>query len=185
MTWIFDQPAWIIVMGVVVAAILGMLWANTGRNYWLILLGSVIALTVGLLVAERLVETDQEALRRTVHEIADDVEKNDRTLLNKYIHSQATALQQKANSELPNYNFSECTVTKIYVVKVEGDQPPRKSSVEFMVRAAGDFKLGADAFGGQNIYRFVTLFFEQEADGKWRVVDYAHSEPTSAFMQNE
>ncbi len=181
MTWIFDQPAWIVIVGMVLAAIFGMLWANTGKNYWLVALGGVVVLAIVLMIVERSVETDPEKLRRIVQEIAADVEKNDKTLLYKYIHSQATALQQKANSELPSYEFADCTVTKIYEVKVDDDKSPPEGKVEFMVRVEGNFQLGADAIGGQH-FRYVTLFFKQEPDGTWKMVDYEHEAPTGALM---
>lgn len=182
MNLFYDQPAWIIVFGVIAIAIAAIIWSQTGRNVWLYAAASALALMLALLGLERFLISDTEALKLTVRQIARDVASNDRQLLYPHIHSSATALRQKADAELPSYQFTECTVTKIYAVEVTGDKVPKTGRVEFIVRVAGDFSYrGEGGISGQFL-RYVILHFEQETDGKWRIKDYDHRDVQAAWM---
>lgn len=184
MNFFSDQPIWIVVCGMISVALLAILWAQTGRNGWLYAAGGTILLTLALLGLERYLVSDAEALRFTVREIARDVAKNDRKLLSAHIHSAATTLKQKADAELPNYEFSECTVTRIYLLEIDESKTPREGRVEFIVRVSGSFSY--QGMGGDGTYlRYVTLFFGKEADGQWRVKDYDHRDVQAAWMNSE
>jgi hypothetical protein len=184
MSMFYDQPVWIVVFGIISVAILAVIWAQTGRNGWLYAAGGVFALTLALLGLERYLVSDTEALRATVRQIAADVAKNNPQLVYPHLHSAATGLRQKADAEIPNYEFTECTVTRVYVLEVDETKSPLEGRVEFMVRVSGSFSYqGAGANG--TFLRYVTLFFGKEADGKWRIKDYQHRDPQTAWLNTE
>jgi hypothetical protein len=184
MNGLWEQPVTIGLVGIVALGLLAAVWSQTGNNRWLWGMVVVLIATVALIVTERLVVTDQEALRGTVVQLARDVAKNDRQLLYPYIHSAATALRQKADGELPSYEFSECVITKIYDVRVNDAAKPKEATVEFMVRVSGSFSYHGDGASG-TFLRLVKLYFTQEADGRWRIRDYEHSEPQQAWFEKQ
>ena len=56
MTWIFDQPLYIVILGIVLGVFVGAVWTTTGRKEALFALAGVVVLTLLMLVVERLVD---------------------------------------------------------------------------------------------------------------------------------
>lgn len=185
MTWILESPLLICVLGAMGATGLAIAWASSGKREVAIMAGLWVGLTLALLLVERLVVTDNEQIQILVQQIATDVRSNNPQSLKKYIHSSATALFNQANSELPNYQFTMLRITRIHTIDVTGKNVPRSATVDFNVVAAGTFTVaGQPAMTftrDEPIARYIKLFLKQEADGKWRVEDYTHANPT-AFM---
>jgi ketosteroid isomerase-like protein len=75
-----------------------------------------------------------------------------------------------------NYRFTECKVTRVHEIVVEGDQQPRTAVASFNVYAAGTFKVNNETIT-TDLIRRIELYFRQEEDGRWRVVNYQHSAP--------
>jgi hypothetical protein len=159
-----------------VAALLGAMWASTGRRepLW----GAVAA--VGLLpvlwIVERLVVTDREAVEATLHEIAADVKSNNRAAVLAHIYSGAPALRQQAALEMPNYSFTECKVNKVHRVKVSASDRPPSAEAEFNVYVSGTFTYAGQTASG-DFPRYVALKLRKDTDGKWRVENYTHADP--------
>ena len=183
MDWLYESPVTIVLLGVLALGALATLWVQSGKNAVLIAVGFVALLLIAGLVTERLVVTDREKVEQEVRDIAADVRSNDRSRLYPHIYSGATELRAKAEGELPSYKFSECTVTKIYRVEIFEGKQPKQAEVEFMVRVAGNFSYQGLEVGGDGSYlRYVTLFFTQEQDGRWRMHDYSHADPSAALV---
>ncbi|QDU25689.1 hypothetical protein ETAA8_07590 [Anatilimnocola aggregata] len=184
--WILDNeynPALLVFLAAFVALVVFVAWIKTGRKEVLYLLGMVIVLDVGLVMYERFTISDREAIQATLLRVARELETNDRAAVYAAIHPKAVDQRMQAEAELPKYTFSECRITKIHETKVEGNQSPKKATVEFNIIASGSFRSGADVLGETKIPRFIRLSLEQDTDGQWKVTDYYHASPEQAIMQ--
>lgn len=185
MSWIFESPILISVLGAIGAMVLAIAWASSGKRETAIIAGVWVGLVFVMLLVERLVVTDREQIQILVQDITNDAKSNDPKRLTQHIHSAAQTLLTRANTELPNYNFTMLRITKIHSVEVTGNKVPKTAVVDFNVVAAGSFSVaGEQRFEftrDEPLYRNIKLFLRQEADGKWRVEDYQHANPT-AFM---
>jgi hypothetical protein len=174
--WLFDNPLYIVIISIFVGVLVGGAWTATGRRELLYALGAVVALTVVMLIVERLVVTDREAIRATLAQIAGDVQSNDVQRVLGHIAKANRGLVQKAQAELPNYEFTECRVTKIHLIDIDASIEPRSAKVEFNVVASGTFRQGSLEVT-DTVPRWVQLQLVREEDGKWRVQNYRHAQP--------
>jgi len=183
MTWLYEQPPIIVALGVAIILGLGAAWSASGRKELLFGIAAVLVLTIAGLIVERQVVTDREAIRGTVLQIARDVQSNNRQAVLRHIYSGAPDLKQKAGAELPNYQFTECRVTKIHRIDIDDSAEPRSAIVEFNVIAAGTFK--PPGFPGEvtdTIPRWVRLQLLREKDGRWAIEGYDHDSPQRMIM---
>ncbi|HYM86212.1 MAG TPA: hypothetical protein VET30_05690 [Pseudoxanthomonas sp.] len=174
--WLFDQPLYIVIIGIVLGILVGGAWTASGRKELLYALGGVVGLTIVLMIIERLVITDAEAIRITLNEIARDVQNNNLKRLVGHISKANPSLVQRAEAEMPNYKFSECRVTKVHQTDVDADSEPRSAVVTFNVVASGTFRQ-AGLEVSDTVPRWVQLHMVREEDGRWRVQNYKHAPP--------
>jgi hypothetical protein len=184
MTWLMQSPLAIVLIGALLCVVMAVAWVSTGRREPLYGLAALLGLTALLLVAERFVITDREAIEATLHVIAADVKSNNRPAVLGHIYSGAPELAQRARAEIGNYEFTECKVTRIDKIEVNTADQPRSAVAEFNVYVSGTFRVQGAAASG-NYWRFVHLKLRKEADGRWRVEDYSHSEPTSFLFDRQ
>jgi hypothetical protein len=177
MNWLFEQPLIIVVLGLLLILGLGAAWSATGRKELLLAMGAALAVLIGGLVMERLIITDREAIDATLEQIASDVQSNNRSALLRHIYSGAPRLKQKAEAELPNYEFTECRITKIFTRDIDTLAEPRSAIVEFNILASGNFTYEGVSFSDTNIPRWVKLHLVREKDGRWTVQEYEHDVP--------
>lgn len=181
MNWLFEQPLIIVVLGVAIIFALGAVWSATGRKELLYgIAGAFLLLMIGLVV-ERQTITDREAIRLTLQQIAKDVQSNNKNAVAGHIHSTAKDLQVKAAAELPNYDFTECRVTRIHSVDIDDRAEPKSAIVEFNVIASGTFQ-GPGFEVTDTVPRWVQLHFLKDQDGRWKVVEYQHDSPERMIM---
>jgi hypothetical protein len=182
MNWLFEQPLIIVVLGMLLILGLGAAWSASGRKELLIGMGAALALLIGGLVMERMIVTDREAIDATLEQIARDVKSNNRQALLRHIYSGAPKLKQQAETELPNYEFTECRITKIFSRDIDRLAEPRSAIVEFNVLVSGNFRYEGMSFSDSNIPRWVKLHLVREKDGRWTVQEYEHDAPQRGFM---
>ena len=168
---LFENSLAIIVFGLFVFVPMVML-ANHYSD-WRIWAGAVaiLVLIVGLVALERYVVSPREKLRSTVSEMAKWVQRNEHERLLEYFSERMPEVRQQAKMEMPSYDFSRCSVTSFNEVKLDANNPNRGSV---------DFTVGVTLLlqgMKQSALRDVTLIFEKESDGTWRVVQYSHRAP--------
>jgi hypothetical protein len=178
--WPLDQPLYIVLIGIVLGVIVAGLWTASGRQELLYALGSVVAFTLVWLLVERLVVTDREAIGATLVELARDVQSNDIQRVTQHIAKANPSLSTRAQTEMPNYQFTECRVTKVHLTDIDASAEPRSAVVEFDVIADGTFRQAGFEVS-QKVPRWVRLHMVREEDGQWRVQDYRHA-PPQQFM---
>jgi len=182
MTWLYEQPLVIVVIGIVALVGLGVAWSSTGRKELAIAAGLALLLVVAALTIERLVVTDGEAIRQTLQEIAHDVAANNHRALVCHISDTAPQLRDRANSEMPNYKFTDCRVTRIHIITVDAKSTPKSAIVEFNVVASGSFRYEGLEVNDSNVARWVKLHFVQDKEGRWKVEHYEHDDPQRMIM---
>jgi len=181
MTWLYEQPLVIVALGVGLILALGAAWSASGRKELLYGVGAAFVLLIAGLITERLVVTDSEAIRATLLTIARDVQSNNRRAVLAHIHSGSPELKKKAEAELPNYDFTECRVTKVHKVEVDRSAEPHSALVEFNVIASGTFKQSGMELT-DTVPRWVKLQMLRDKDGRWTIANYEHDDPQRMIM---
>jgi len=177
---LFESPMLVIVIGLTTAALLGGLWLQTGKRFLLVLLFAMLALTAGFVFLERSVETDREQVDRTLHQIARDIERNDRDALLAHIHSKAVDFRQEAAAEMGRYEFEQVKIKSNLQIEVDASTDPKTAIAKFNVVVVGSGARLGDRT--RRAPRYVTLEFEQE-DGEWRIRTYRHESAAVGFQR--
>jgi hypothetical protein len=173
MTWVLEEPIYILVLGLITAAFLGFALMQTGYRSLLHALLAVLALTGGLLLLERMVVTDREQVQAALERIADDVETNDLEAILSHVYSGAPDVYARAKMEFPNYEFSRVKIKdNVEATFEQGAQPPR---VRVTFNVVVDVSVRQTGYG-ETVARFVRVTLVKE-DGDWHVADYSHDEP--------
>ena len=181
MTWLFEQPLIIVVLGVSIILGLGAAWSASGRKGLLYAMAAALVLLIACLVMERLVVTDREAIRATLLRIARDVQSNDRRAVVRHIYSNAPDLKKRADAELPNYQFTECRVTRIHLIDVDSQAEPRSAIAEFNIIATATVRQPGFEVT-DTVPQWVRLHMLREKDGRWTVAEYEHDAPQRMIM---
>src|SRR5262245_40952339 len=131
MSWLFEQPVIIVLLGVALILGLGAAWSASGRQELLYGIAAVLVLITAGLVVEKMVVTDGEAIRTTLQQIARDVQSNNQRAVIGHVYSGAPVLKQEAEAKLPSFHFTECRITRINKVEIDRNAEPRSADVEF------------------------------------------------------
>ncbi len=174
-----ESPILVLVIGLTTAALLGGIWLQTGKRYLLVLAIAALALTAAGVLLERSVETDSEQIESTLHDLARDIERNDRPAVLDHIHSRATTIRQVASAETAQYEFEQVKIKSNLQITVHADAEPKTATAQFNVVVVGS---GGLLGKSRRVPRYVTLELEQE-DGSWRVLNYTHEDPSVGFKK--
>ena len=180
MSGLWESPLTIVIGGLVLIAILGGGWLQTGHRALLYALLAALVLFAALLVTERLVRTEREQLRDTLHEITRDVESNDLERVLRHVHPANPAVRAEAETEFPRYRFHEVRIKRNLKIDIDMQHQPPKAEAEFNVVV-----VGSDADGlitDQRVPRFVQVTFYKDGD-TWKVYSYRHSPPQEGFLE--
>lgn len=134
----------------------------------------LLALTAGVTITERLIVTDQETVQQIVRELAVAAEKNDVNAILSHVSQKAQDTRNRIKSTMPRYTIHRCRIVGFKDFTESENADPPRAVIEFVAIAQGTGKMGSGTFNP-----LVTLTFEKESDGKWRVIDYAYSDPRS------
>ncbi len=173
MTWILEEPIYILILGVLTLTFLGFAYTQTGYRMLMHAMLAVVALTGGLLLLENMVETNTEQMEATLETIARDVETNDLERILSHVSSEATDTYDLAQREFPRYHFDRVNIKNNVEVFFDDDRAPTQAKVTFNVTVDVQHKAtGAD----YHVPRFVRVTLVKE-NGQWRVAEYTHDDP--------
>ena len=110
MSFIFEQPFWVGFIGLILTLVLAGVWAFAGQRLAGIAALVALGLTAALVFVGTAVETDREAIRRTLAQNARDVESNDINAVLSHVASSAPSIATEASNELPRYQFEAVEV---------------------------------------------------------------------------
>lgn len=164
----FVEHAWIwVVFAAVVFALGYSMFVNDKKNRTLLatVLASALVL-VGGLALERYIETDKEAIRRTMKEISAAIRADDLALVKTYTATDAELLRGVATAGMNQAKLSTVTFSNI-TIKINDSTVPVTAELHFTAAFRGRLK-GNTMFGDGDFfdrYEF-TVIFEKHDDGK-------------------
>ena len=173
LSWFSEDATFPLITGIVLAVIFFLLFVSS-RNKVMLYLSIGIALLAGSIFAcEQLVVTDREEIVAVVSDLAEQVEDNHVAGVVKHLSPKHQETIDRASSEMPRYSFDTC---KLSGIKDFGDDEtnPNAKKISFVVFFRASSARGKEKIPGQ---REVTLTFEKDAAGEWKVIYYAHSDP--------
>ena len=169
---IFVESIWIWVILAVVVFVLGYsMFINDKKNRTLLLtvLASALVLCGGLAL-ERYIETDKEAIRRTMKEISTAIKADDIALTKTYTAPDANQLR-----DLATVGMNQAKLTTVHFsnidIKVNDMTVPMTAELNFTTAFRGRLK-GQSMFGeGEfyNRYPFTVIF--EKHDDRWLATD--------------
>ena len=173
LSWFSEDATLPFISGMVLAVILFLLFVSS-RNKVMLYLSIGIALLAGAIFAcEQLVVTDREEIVVIVGDLADQVQDNNVAGVVKWLSPEHQETIDRASREMPNYRFDTCKVSGINDFEDDAANPNVKK-ISFVVFFRASSAKGKEKIPGQ---REVTLTFEKDAAGEWKVIDYAHRDP--------
>jgi len=176
MTWLFEEPLYIVATGLLLAAGCGWFWLQTGKRMLLQISLGCLLLTAVSVIIEQVVETDREQVSQTLHELAAAVESNDLSAVLAFIHPEAVEIRQRASAEMPIYTFEEVKVKQNLRVEFPAGTE-RQAKALFNVVVVGR---GGGLENIRRVPRFVIVEFVK-TDERWLVRNYEHDDPRAGF----
>jgi len=173
MTWLFEEPLYIIIVGAIAVLMLGFAWYQVQWRGLLYAILGVIVLTAAMLGIERAVVTDAERVKDTLHEIARAVERNDIHEVLQYAAAGAKEVRSQASAELPRYHVNEVDIKRNLEVTIDRSQSPPHAIVTFNVVVDG---VEQSLHAKFHVPQFVKMIFVKQNE-KWRVLSYEHWSP--------
>jgi hypothetical protein len=163
--WLLGQPWIVLAAGAAVLVVLFGILQQTGKRWALIALIVAAIAVAGLLALERLVITPEEAIKATLHRIADNAEREDVEAVVGHISRRAPELQNEIRIQLRPWALDEVRITDIKDLTVKADGQPPVASATVRARATVGPRVGG-AF--QPVVRDFRVDFVLE-DGQWRI----------------
>ena len=188
MSWLLEEPLYIVVIGLLASAILGGFWLQTGQRPLAHALALVLGLTFALVLLERAVETGREQIEAILEQAARDVEANDLKAVLRFLHPSATTVQQQAVEEFARFEFHRVSIKQNLEISIQADQEPQVATATFNVMVVFSERSG---FSRQpsglrkeiRVPQFITLQLQKEND-TWQVVNFSHQQPQAGFQQD-
>ncbi len=146
------------------------------------LAGFFFLITLGLVVYERIVKTDSEQIIDAIYKIAESVEHNDVQGSIAQLGKSNALTKKRIEREMPLYKFSSCRIASHEMPIIETNVNPPRATIRFKVSVVVD----APTYNYKGFaIRGVTLTYEKEPDGIWRIVDYSHYDPRDQFNNRD
>jgi hypothetical protein len=161
-SFLVENPLYIIGLGIITCLTPLLLWSHTGSTAWLRLLLGCVVFFAAWLAFERWYETDRESLHRTVYHYRDLVRDNKIDELLQHVHPD---LRSRVGGRLNKYHFLNCNVSQVSqkpTIKVQAGQTT--ADLEFLSSAT------VREFGSGGPIR-IRLKLEKLGPGKWLVVE--------------
>lgn len=168
MTYLAENPLPIWIVGFLLVFLAWVTYLNLKTTKSLLLIPAAVLLMVGLLLAEWLIETPREAVRRTLGELMAAIEADDLPGTLGYISSSAAAVRADAESLMPLVTVDQANV--IDVPNIDVDEAANPPEAVALVQAFFDVTLERNGMR-QPIVDWVHVTFVLE-DGRWLVRDY-------------
>lgn len=174
MIGLFENPFPILFTGILVFSIVFTIWTQKRTSVWLVFLFVVMLLTIAGLITERLVVTERETVKATIHQIARDMEANDIPALLGHISESEVGLRNRAESILSRVTVESVSVKRNLSVTIADFGDRNTAVARFNAVARIEDKSGT--FGHSTIPRYMILNLVRE-NGSWRVTDYEDRMP--------
>ena len=168
MSWLTEDPLWLMTCGLVVTAIFyGLTRFHSRKTLFRRLTIVALAFTLSGTVFEQLYVTDRERLKSTIYSLANGVEANDSQKVIRHVSETRPEMIQRISDEMAHLRFDECSIISIDAIKINPSSQ-EQAAIEFQLFVNIDAreKYMCRAKGT----RQVRFHFEKEPDLGWRLV---------------
>ena len=181
MYWLTEnafQPAMI---GLLVVFGTGAFWFVLKKKPLLIAAIVALVCTIGIVVVEQLIVTDSEQIKNDLVLIAGAVQSNDLDTVLGYISPEAENMIAEAKREMSDVDFKKLSVKRFSDPEIDLEATPPTASISFNAIISASTS-PSSRYG--NIPRIngavrVTVFYEKDSAGKWKIVDYNYQRITT------
>ena len=170
-----EQPIFLSILLAALGLAFLYVWTRGAPKISGIIGGIALALIPLIWLVATAIETDDEAIRGMISQVAADVEANDFDSVYASIHESRPDIKRRAKSELPNYEFTRARVGTFRKVRVLEDRSPRQAVAD--LNAAVRVSVSSHGLKNQAVVRRLLLLLEETDDG-WKVIDYEHRPAT-------
>jgi hypothetical protein len=133
MTWLFENPIPLMVIGTVIGIVLLILVYQTGQPRWLYIFGGFVLFWGGLLVVEKLVVTPREKLLLTIEDGAAAVRANDWDRALTFVAPSAQKTAQKLQANARRYTIKEFSIVR-RDLQFDNDSNPTKCDATLLMQ---------------------------------------------------
>ena len=173
MYWLTEDAFVPFITGVFMFAVFGGFAYATREKSMFYACGLIALVTLVFVTVEQIVVTDRESIEEEVYQLAFHVQRNDMENVIRSVEPNDTETINRIRGEMPRYDFEMCRLMGITDFKSTGTDPAT-AEVEFTVAVQVRLDQTPDLLSGQ---RRVRLFYEKNAEGKWKITDYHHYDP--------
>lgn len=173
--FIAESPFHSIMVGLIATFAFGLFWLMSKRNLFAVLAAVSFLLMVTAIVVERVIVTDQEKISDTLDQLADAVRNNNEAELLLRVSDRAPEVEQAARGHLRRWKIDYCSITWKEAAAIDDTANPPEANVRFSAFIRGHENSEGGLEGGDVVG--IKLRMQKEADGEWRVVDYALYNP--------
>lgn len=175
---LFENPVPSLILGVIVAAMLGVIYLQIQKRWALVGAIFAVAATIGAVVVERIVVTPREEVRVVLHELEQALAANDLDAVLVLIDPEAAAMLNSARARLPDVKITRAKITTPIAVEVnEYGRPPTAEAVfTGRIEVSGNLGGGMIPLDKAPYIRRFTIQLRKPAD-RWLMYDYAESDP--------
>jgi hypothetical protein len=163
-----------------VAAVTGMMWWERRQPALLVIAILCLPAAITAIAVERQIVTPREQVIQSLEKLIADFERSDEPAVLDGISNRTPQLQQLASKSISKVAISNVRLTDINV----------EISGEDVLRARTHFRVNADVVFSKihNMHRQPTRWkatWEQEADGRWRMLDIEQLDPLTGETTHE
>lgn len=169
MSWLFEDPTTLIVVGVLIEALLAVALVNSRQGKLIFAMLGVLALVLIGVIVEQLVVTDYERIEAALDGTARALRNNDVEGVLARIAPEAAGMRKTVEATLGRAHVTDAHVKDLSVRFNRLASPPT-ARAEFIGNVKGSFHAGADAAEGVVIRRF-TVDFVRRGD-HWLMTGY-------------
>ena len=173
LSWFTEDATFPFISGMVLAVIFFLLFASSRSKPMLYISIGIALIAGGIFACEQMTITPREQIVQIVGDLAVQVKTNNVAGVVKHISPKHQKTIARASNEMPKYEFSVCNLSGITDF-TESPTNPNEKVISFVVNFRVAIRPHNQMIPGQ---RKITLTFEKDSAGQWKVIDYAHSDP--------
>ncbi|MEL7499699.1 MAG: hypothetical protein AAFN77_19000 [Planctomycetota bacterium] len=175
MEWLTEDAFVPMVTGIAMFIVFVAMAVYSGERRVFLVAGGIALVTIAIVLCEAAIVTDKEEITEEVYQLAFHVQRNDLNSVLEKVDPNDESVSDKIKQEMPRYDFDTCRLMGITDFVKTGEYT---AEVEFTVGVQVRVNQMPETLSGQ---RRVRLFYKRNPFGKWKVVDYYHSDPRSSI----
>lgn len=180
MSNLFFESPWLIGgIGFALVLLAAYLWLQSGQAIALRVAGGFVALTLLLVGINVWIDTEQEVVRRTLYQLAADLQANRFDKVSEHVHPDASSELLNLRDQVQSVRFTTARIKTIHGIMFGPSKNPRTAVVRMNVVVSGDFS------GIQGTWPRWVQFNLEQVGGKWLIVDYDHREPHYEMLNQD